>query len=116
MIKLLNFLLLLSFFIIGCGKSDNQTSGNKTGKQTSSEENLQVSGDDKLITVQCSGMTCTGCENSVKAKVKKVKGVRDVIADYKTNTVKAAYDEKQTNAEEIKNAITDAGYDVVSVK
>ncbi|MCI0448661.1 MAG: cation transporter [Chlorobi bacterium] len=70
----------------------------------------------RTVEIQCSGMTCTGCENSIKSKVKKLGGVKEVIADFKTNTVKATFDGKQTNVEAIKSAITDAGYDVVSVK
>jgi len=117
MIKHLSILLLVfSLFIIGCGKSDNQTTS-KTDNQTSTDEqNVQISGDDKSVTIQCSGMTCTGCENSVKNKVKKVSGVKEVIADYKTNTVKATYDEKKTNLDAIKDAISDAGFNVEGVK
>jgi copper chaperone len=61
-------------------------------------------------------MTCTGCETSVKGKVKQINGVKDVIADYKTNVVKASYDPAKTNVDAIKAAIADAGFNVESVK
>lgn len=126
--KLTIFLsLFIAVLIIGCGKSDNKTTENNTDKktteqqpQTKEEKNdnktLQVSGSDKAVEIQCSGMTCTGCENTIKSKVKKVDGVKDVMADFKTNTVKASYDPGRTNPDAIKEVITSAGYKVESVK
>jgi copper chaperone CopZ len=103
------FTLFLAVFILGCGKSGNQTTN--SDKQT-----VQTSASDKSVEIQCSGMTCTGCESTIKSKVKKIEGVKDVMADYNTNVVKASYDPVKTNVEAIKEAITDAGYKVESVK
>jgi len=113
--------ILVTVFVIGCGKSDNKTTELQNEKQTTTSDqtggtNLQVSATDKSVEIQCSGMTCTGCENTIKTKVKKVDGVKDVIADHKSNTVKAAYDPGKTNPDAIKEAITAAGYKVESVK
>ncbi len=115
--------ILTAVFVIGCGKSDNKnTSENKsdnnpsTTEQKSDNKTLEVSASDKTVEIQCSGMTCTGCENTIKAKVKKVEGVKDVIADFNTNVVKASFDSAKTNADAIKEAITSAGYKVESVK
>ena len=103
-------------FLAGCGKSDTQTSGNdKTDKQTEKDQqSLQVSAGDRSVEIHTSGMTCTGCENTIKAKVKKVDGVKDVIADFKTNVVKASFDPGKTNPEAISKAIESAGYEVKS--
>ena len=116
-------LAIFASFLTGCGKSDKQTTDNKDDKHQTTEEKknssqrtLQASENDKSVEIQCSGMTCTGCENSLKSKVKKVDGVKDVIADHKTNVVKASYDPAKTNVDAIKNAISDAGFDVKSVK
>ena len=126
--KLTIFLsLFIAVLIIGCGKSDNKTTENKTDKQTTEQQTqpkeeksenktLQVSGSDKALEIQCSGMTCVGCEKTIKSKVKKVDGVKDVIADHNTNVVKASYDPAKTNPDAIKEAITSAGYKVESVK
>ena len=115
--------ILMSIVILGCGKSDNkmESSGDKNDNtqktenktdQNSDNKTLQISGTDKAIEIHTSGMTCTGCENTIKTKVKKVEGVKDVIADFKTNTVKASFDPAKTNPESIKEAITSAGYKV----
>lgn len=100
--------LFLAVILIGCSKSGNQTANDK--------QTVQTSANDKSVEIQCSGMTCTGCENTVKGKVKKIDGVKDVIADYNTNVVKATFDPEKTNADAIKEAITDAGFKVESVK
>lgn len=113
------FTVFAAILIIGCGKTDEKKSTeNKTeSTETKTEQNsenktLQISGNDKAIEIHTSGMTCTGCENTIKTKVKKVEGVKDVIADFKTNTVKASFDPGKTNPEAIKEAITSAGYKV----
>ena len=114
--------ILGAFLIIGCGKdkpAENKSNENKdkqTTEQKSDNKTLEVSGNDKAVEIQCSGMTCTGCENTIKSKVKKVEGVKDVMADFKTNTVKASYDPGKTNPDAIKEAISAAGYKVESVK
>lgn len=125
--------ILTAAIFISCGKSDNKTttenkqenseskseqkSENKSGDNKSGDNTtLQVSANDKSVEIQCSGMTCTGCENTIKSKVKKVDGVKDVIADHKTNVVKASFDPAKTNTDAIKGAIESAGYKVESVK
>ncbi len=108
---------VFTMFITGCNKSDKQTSENKD-KQSTEQKNgtLQTSAGDKSVEIHTSGMTCTGCESTIKSKVKKVDGVKDVMADHNTGTVKASYDPGKTNPDAIKNAITDAGYNVESIK
>lgn len=113
--------IMVTVFVIGCGKSDDKTTELQNEKQTTTSDqtggtNLQVSGTDKSVEIKCAGMTCTGCENTIKTKVKKVDGVKDVIADFKSNTVKASFDPGKTNPDAIKEAITAAGYKVESVK
>lgn len=115
--------IFLAVLIIGCGKTDEKsTTETKTDNKTTNTEQknesktLEVSANDKSIEIQTKGMTCTGCENTIKSKVKKVDGVKDVIADFKSNVVKASFDPAKTNPEAIKEAITSAGYKVESVK
>lgn len=113
--------IMVTVFVFGCGKSDEKTTELQNEKQNTTSDqtggtNLQVSGTDKSVEIKCAGMTCTGCENTIKSKVKKVDGVKDVIADFKSNTVKASFDPGKTNPDAIKEAITAAGYKVEGVK
>ncbi len=111
--------LIIVVAVAGCGKSDNQTTDTKNDKQEENKESgnktLEVTGTDKAVEIHTSGMTCTGCEKTIKTKVKKVEGVKDVIADFRTNTVKASYDPGKTNPDAIKEAITSAGYKVEDI-
>lgn len=117
------FIVFAALLITGCGKTDDKsTTENKpentetSTEQKSDNKTLQLSANDKSIEIHTSGMTCTGCENTIKKKVKKVDGVKDVIADFKSNVVKASFDPAKTNPDAIKEAITSAGYKVESVK
>ena len=102
---------LLIFTLLGCGKNDKETAGNKKDNQ-----NVQVTGKEISVEIHTSGMTCTGCEATIKSEVKKINGVKEVTAEFQTNTVKATFDDGQTNIEAIKKAVTSAGYSVESVK
>ncbi len=107
-------ILAIPLFILvlfGCGKTEKESAGNNKDNQT-----LQTSGKEVKVEIHTSGMTCTGCESTIKLKVKKINGVKEVTADYQTNTVKATFDDGQTNIDAIKKAITSAGYSVESVK
>ena len=99
------------FILFGCGKTDKPGTENKQDNQ-----DVRVSGREVSVEIHTSGMTCTGCESTIKNKVKKINGVKDVTADFKTNTVKATYFDGTTNIDAIKEAITKAGYTVEDVK
>ena len=109
-------MIIIGFVIaLGCGKSDNKTSSeNKDPKQNN--QVTQVSGKEKSVVIQCSGMTCEGCKQTIENKVKKIDGIKAVNADFNTNIVKATFDDGKTNLDAIKSAIVSAGYGVESVK
>jgi copper chaperone len=103
---------IVFFLFCGCSRQDKQVTDNKQDNQTVQP----VSGKEVSVEIHTKGMTCTGCESTIKTKVKKIGGVKDVMADYKTNTVKATYDDGKTNVEAIKDAIVSAGYKIESVQ
>lgn len=132
-LNLLAFLVLL-VFASGCGKTGDETAQNKETTQSKNEStsNQQVkdeskqtdnnqtkekttmnnSGEFKTVEIKTKGMFCSHCENTVKASINKLDGIKEVIADAKTNTAKVTFDESRTNIKAIENAITDAGYGV----
>lgn len=57
------------------------------------------------------GMTCGGCENSVKRVVKQLPGVQDVEASHADKSVNVFYDENQVNEGQILNQIKKLGYE-----
>lgn len=129
----MKFLSIFLFFTIllfsSCGKNNNKTESNENlnkDKQESVQQNkdeaksepsvLKISDNDKIAEIQCSGMTCGACERTIVKKIKKIDGITDVIADYKTNTVKASYNPSKTTPEVISEAITSSGYKVLHIK
>ena len=65
------------------------------------------------LTLQVDGMTCQGCVASVTRVLMAIPGVAnaDVVLQKKAATVN--FDSTKTNRNELKQAIEDAGYDVV---
>ena len=63
-------------------------------------------------TFQIGGMTCTGCERTLKRAVSRLEGVSAVEADYTKQTLCVTYGEP-CGAERIQEAVEAAGYQVV---
>jgi copper ion binding protein len=62
------------------------------------------------LTLEVSGMTCAGCEQSIAASVKKIDGVREVTADHKAGKAVVKFDPARARAADIRHAIEKAGY------
>lgn len=58
------------------------------------------------------GMTCTGCENSVVNGLKELKGVKEVKASHKNNRVTIIVEKDKLNREEIAQKIETVGFTV----
>lgn len=58
------------------------------------------------------GMACAGCEKTVTTALEGVEGVHRVEADHETGAVQITADRGTEDA--VKQAISDAGYDVPS--
>jgi copper chaperone len=66
----------------------------------------------KDLKLKIEGMSCGGCESSVRRAVERLPGVsaREVSASGGSALIR--FDEEQSAAEDIVTAIGDAGYDV----
>ena len=65
----------------------------------------------KKVEYKVVGMTCSGCENSVKRVVSKIDGVESVEANHKLNQVVVSADDL-VSEQEIANRISKLGYQV----
>ena len=67
----------------------------------------------QTIQIKINGMTCMGCVNSVKAVLEKISGVdnADVALEQAQATIQ--YDAETTSVDQFKQAIEDAGFNVV---
>jgi copper chaperone CopZ len=66
----------------------------------------------KITKVVCfkSSMDCAGCENTITEYVKFEKGVKEIKADYVTNTVKIVYLQEKNTDENLAGSIRKKGY------
>ncbi len=67
-------------------------------------------GDTQTSCYDVDGMTCAACEGTLKAGVKKLDGIKKIVASVETGDAKITFDAKKTNAKEIKAAIDKIGY------
>lgn len=72
---------------------------------------------EKIMTTQTTltinGMTCGGCVNGVTNALKQVDGVNNVQVSLTDKNAVIDFDDSKTNVNSLKEAIEDAGYDVV---
>lgn len=66
-------------------------------------------------TVNIEGMHCSHCSSSVKKALEGVKGVKSVKVDLKKKLAVVSHD-GSIKEEEIKQAVTDAGFEVISIE
>ncbi|MEN6349393.1 MAG: copper chaperone CopZ [Syntrophomonas sp.] len=70
-----------------------------------------MSNETKTLNVE--GMSCMHCVNSVKQSVGSLQGVKKVDVDLGSKKVTVEFAQKQVKLEAIKEAIENAGYQVV---
>ncbi len=63
--------------------------------------------------IRIKGMTCMGCVNSVKNVLEKIPGVDSADVSLEQKQVSIQYDDATTNADQFKDAIMGAGFEVV---
>lgn len=66
------------------------------------------------INFNVEGITCGGCEKSIRNALLERKGVTDVSASHETGVVAIDFDDSQIQQDALKQAIEDAGFDVAA--
>lgn len=66
------------------------------------------------IDLNVSGMSCGGCEKSIRNALLSHGGVNEVTASHATGVVSVDFDAAQIQADQLKTAIEDAGFDVTA--
>ncbi|MCE7914733.1 MAG: copper chaperone [Nitrosomonas sp. PRO4] len=67
----------------------------------------------QTTTINIVGMTCMGCVNSVKTALKNLPGVTEVEVSLNPPLATIQHDPANTSSDQIKEAILDAGFEVV---
>lgn len=66
------------------------------------------------INLKVDGITCGGCEKSIQNALLARAGVDTATASHESGTVEIDYDDGQIQPDALKQAIEDAGFDVVA--
>jgi copper chaperone CopZ len=98
----LMMLMMASLLLIGCNS--------KQKTEEAAVENLSAEWVE--VTLNVDGMTCTGCENAIKAGVESLEGIAVVESSFEEGWTKVKYDKSATTVKEIEGKITDTGYEV----
>ncbi|MDK2798452.1 MAG: copper chaperone [Clostridiales bacterium] len=65
-----------------------------------------------LATFNVKGMNCSNCVDIVRSSVGAVKGVKNVKVDFDSKQVKVDFNPAMVQEQQIRDAITSAGYSV----
>jgi len=68
----------------------------------------------QTATIIIKDMTCMGCVNSVKVVLKNLSGIAQVDVTLQPAQATIRYDSNNINIDQIKEAIVDAGFEVVN--
>ena len=82
------------------------------------ETGYQAEEDIKLntILVPIKGMTCAACVRSIEKAVNKLPGIHQVNVNLATEKAQISYDSRKVKISEIKNAISNAGYEPLEIE
>jgi copper chaperone len=100
-----SLLLAASLLTVACNSA-----GNKTDEKAADTESLAA--DWVEVTLNVEGMTCDGCEETIKMGVETLEGIASVESSHEEGWTKVKYDKSTTSLEEIEGKITDTGYTV----
>jgi len=66
------------------------------------------------INLNVEGITCGGCEKSIRNALLSNDGVSDATASHETGIVAIKFDDSKIQEAQLKQAIEDAGFDVAA--
>lgn len=108
--KKILFLLVMIGLLSGCvGNKDTDTASDSTGDQE------LVVAPENLIRIEFNvgGMTCTGCENTVKEGIAELDGIVEVTASHLDSTAVVQFDKTKATPEQMAEVIKKKGYEVL---
>ena len=70
----------------------------------------------RQVTMPVEGMTCASCVSHVEGALKSVQGVSSVVVNLATETATVGYNPEQATAQDLMEAVDDAGYSAVANK
>lgn len=68
------------------------------------------------VTLQVTGMQCSGCVEAVENALKDLKGVHKVTVDLDSDEATIVFEDDKVEVDDLKKAVSFAGYTVEGVK
>jgi copper chaperone CopZ len=99
------FILFIALATFTCCQQSQKNTENNTDSAVNLNEAAIITAEFKI-----SGMTCTGCENTIKAKIEKLDGIKSVTASHTGGNAIVAYDTTKTDMLQIAETINSCGY------
>ncbi|RME01458.1 MAG: copper chaperone [Calditrichaeota bacterium] len=99
-------LVAAMFAFLACSGADSS----KADSQVAAKAQVASNTPTKVVSLDVSGMTCTGCEASVKMALRKIDGVKDVKASYKEGAATVTINPEKVKEEQLIQALDNIGY------
>ncbi len=112
--KKITIILIASIIILSACKT--KSNGKSEDSQAKSTE-IKVNPDALvLIDFSIKGMSCTGCENTIKSSISELPGVVDVSASFTDGKAVVKLDTSLTKLNKVSEAVNSRGYTVTGYK
>ena len=105
--KIFIVVIALTFVLIACKTKSESKNEGESGKSTEMNINPDAV---VLMDVSIQGMTCTGCENTVKSSISELPGVIDVSASFTEGKAIVKLDTSLIKMDKISEAVSSKGY------
>ena len=90
--------------IVACNNNSNDTKDNENLQESVSIENQNT------VLLHIEGMTCEGCENTIKIGIESLPGVMEVKASHVDSSAVVVYDASKVTVEEMGKMVQNKGY------
>jgi copper chaperone CopZ len=108
--KFLIIVVAIGMTLASCGNQEKESTIDSEKQAVVNPENVV------LIDMDVNGMTCTGCENTIKTGVSELEGVVSVKASHTDAKTYVEVDTSLTKVDEISQVIVSKGYEVTGSK
>ncbi|MCI0350505.1 MAG: cation transporter [Acidobacteriales bacterium] len=108
----------LSPYYIGSLTARLRTRAAAPGAATTGGQNSQAAASSEAarVTFAVEGLTCTGCETTLRLALERAVGVRRAAVSYKNGEAVVDYDPKLTAPDKLRAAIDETGYTIKAVR
>jgi len=98
---MIGILIVMGFLVLGCN---------------SKKKTIPIGAKTEELVLKVGGMTCGGCEHSVKKALLNLEGVVQASADHKKGEAKVTIIEGKVTSQELLDAVNKTGYKALSVE